>query len=140
MKSSWSLQQLLYIITLQLKHNDKTLSLVWYSDIPKRNTLEVVWFSCKFSCHYMMGIRCFAPTVPSTIIVNSLCHSSKTNMELEVERDEILRSTWRKVSSNITPEFQTACIIIGVRRLRVWAYENPKTTPVGKRWRKYSHW
>lgn len=37
--------------------------------------------------------------------------------------------TWRKVRSKITPEFQRAWIVIGVRRLRVWAYDNPKKVP-----------
>lgn len=32
----------------------------------------------------------------------------------------------------MTPEFQKACIVMGVRRLRVWAYENPKAVPAGK--------
>lgn len=41
--------------------------------------------------------------------------------------------TWRKVRSNITPEFQKACIVIGVKRLRVWAYDNPIAAPIDDR-------
>lgn len=32
--------------------------------------------------------------------------------------------------SRITPEFQTACIVMGVSKLRVWAYENPRAAPM----------
>jgi len=38
-------------------------------------------------------------------------------------------NTCRKVRNNITPEFQKAWIVMGVRRLWVWAYENPKAVP-----------
>lgn len=33
------------------------------------------------------------------------------------------------MSSKITPEFQKPCMTIGVMRLRVCAYDNPKTVP-----------
>lgn len=42
--------------------------------------------------------------------------------------------SWRTVSNNITPEFQTAWIVIGVRRFRVWEYENPSARPSTKSW------
>ena len=51
----------------------------------------------------------------------------------------MIRRTWRKVSSSITPEFQNACIVIGARRLRVWAYVNPSATPAEHSQNLYQH-
>lgn len=41
----------------------------------------------------------------------------------------VIINTCRKVRNNITPEFQKEWIVMGVRRLWVWAYENPKAVP-----------
>ena len=40
-----------------------------------------------------MGIRCFAPTVPSNINANSFCHSQKKIEEIELKKNEKFRST-----------------------------------------------
>lgn len=78
---------------------------------------------------YIKGLRCVASILPCTpMLITELYLTRKIRDYNRIARK--IRPTWRKVSNNITPEFQTACIAIGVRRLRVWAYENPKTTPV----------
>lgn len=50
----------------------------------------------------------------------------KTN---RICKQGVIINTCRKVRNNITPEFQKAWTVMGVRRLWVWAYENPKAVP-----------
>jgi hypothetical protein len=61
--------------------------------------------------------------------VFSDCNGSESQWSTSKYMQNIIQYTWRKVRSNITPEFQIAWIVMGVRRLRAWAYEIPRALP-----------